>query len=108
MFARVNKVARSKPMAVLRPAPSGSPSTPGMLTPPRITLDGGDYVFVDGTYAGATGRTRAYLLDGASVAGRVSGGRFTPGASDAGKLLVYRETVAGTGASITRQASVLL
>ena len=107
MLARVNKVIRSKPMAVLLPAPSGTPSTPGMLTPPRITRDGDDYVFTDGTYAGAVSRTRAYLLDGASVAGRVSGGRFTPGASDAGKLLVYRETVTGSGGSITRQASVL-
>lgn len=108
MFARINTTTRSKPVLVIPPAPSGSASIPGMLTPPRIAQDGGDYVFADGTYAGATGRTRAYLLDGASVAGRVSGGRFTPGASDAGKLLVYRETIAGSGGSITRQASMVI
>lgn len=66
------------------------------------------YTFVDGTYAGLVSRTRAYLLDGVSVSGRVSGGKFTAAAGDAGKLLVFRETVTGTGGSITRQASVII
>lgn len=108
MFARINKTTRSKPMAVIRPAPSGTPSIPGMLTPPRITRDGADYVFTDGTYAGMTGRTRAYLLDGVNVSGRVSGGRFTPAPADAGKLLSYHETITGSGGGITRQASDLV
>ena len=108
MFARVNKTTRSKPMLVIQPAPQGAPSIPGMLTPPQITRAGSVYTFVDGAYAGLAGRTRAYLLDGASVAGRVSGGKFTAAAGDAGKLLVFRETVAGTGGSITRQASMVI
>ena len=107
MFARVNKVARSKPMAVLRPAPSGSASVPGMLTPPRISSAGSVYSFTGGTYAGEVSRTRSYLINGASVAGRVSGGSITITGADTG-LLVYRETVTGTSGSITRQASVVL
>ena len=108
MFARINRTTRSKPMAVLRPAPSGSASVPGMLTPPVISVSGDSYGFVPGTYAHATGVTRQYLLDGASIAGRVSGGSFTPAPADAGKLLVFRETAAGTGGSIIRQASIVL
>lgn len=108
MFARVNKTTRSKPVLVMLPAVSGSASIPGMLTPPQITQDGDDYLFADGAYAGAVSRTRAYLLDGVSVAGRVSGGKFTTAAGDAGKLLVYRETVTGTGGSIVRQASMVI
>ena len=56
MFARINTTTRSKPVLVIPPAPSGSPSIPGMLTPPRIAQDGDDYLFADGAYAGAVSR----------------------------------------------------
>lgn len=107
MFARINTTTRSKPVLVVPPAPSGSASIPGMLTPPRITRAGSVYSFTGGTYTGEISRTRAYLLDGASVAGRVSGDSITITGADTG-LLVYRETVTGTGGSITRQASVVI
>lgn len=108
MFARVNRTTRSKPVLVIPPAPSGSPSIPGMLTPPQITQDGDDYLFADGAYAGAVSRTRAYLLDGVNVSGRVTGGRFTPASNEAGRLLAFLEAVTGTGGSIVRQASVIV
>lgn len=108
MFARINTTTRSKPVLVVPPAPSGSASIPGMLTPPQITRAASVYTFVDGTYAGLVSRARTYLLDGVSVAGRVSGGKFTAAAGDAGKLLVYRETATGSGGNITRQASVIV
>ena len=108
MFARVNKTTRVKPTLVLPPAPSGSPSIPGMLTPPGVTSAGSVYTFTDGTYAGEVSRARAYLLDGVDVSGRVSGGSFTATGADAGKLLVYRETVTGTGGGTARQASVVI
>lgn len=108
MFARINTTTRSKPVLVVPPAPSGSASIPGMLTPPQITQDGDDYLFADGAYAGAVSRTRAYLLDGVNVSGRVTGGRFTPAANEVGRLLAFLETVTGSGGSIARQASVVV
>ena len=107
MFARINTTTRSKPVLVVPPPPSGSASIPGMLTPPRISNAGSVYSFTGGTYAGEVSRTRAYLINGTSVAGRVSGGSITITGADTG-LLVYRETVTGTGGSITRQASVIV
>lgn len=107
MFARINTTTRSKPVLVIPPAPSGSPSIPGMLTPPRISNAGSVYSFTGGTYAGEVSRTRAYLINGTSVAGRVSGGSITITGADTG-LLVYRETVTGSGGSITRQASMVI
>ena len=101
-------MSRSKPFAVLLPPPSGSPSVPGMLTPPSISAAGDTYTVTAGTYAGEVSRTVAYELDGADVSGRVTGGSLTAGAGDAGKLFAFRETVAGVGGETIRQASVVI
>lgn len=108
MFGRINKTTRSKAFAVLRPAGGATPTIPGMLTRPQITRDGADYVFSDGTYVGLTSRSRAYLLNGVNVSGRVSGGRFTPTGAEVGRLLVFRETINGSAGSILRQASFVI
>lgn len=105
---RLNAALRAKPTVINLPTPSGSASVPGMITAPAITRNGNTCTFVAGSYSGATGVTKAYLLNGVNVAGRVSGGAITLASGDAGKLLAFRETITGSGGSITRQASIIV
>lgn len=105
---RLNAALRAKPTVINLPTPSGSASVPGMITAPAIARNGNTCTFVAGSYSGATGVAKAYLLDGVSVAGRVSGGAITLSGGDAGKLLAFRETITGSGGSITRQASIIV
>lgn len=109
MFGRVNTTTRSKPVLVVSPNGTDTPGVPGMISPPDFAREAdGRLRLIAGVYAGETSRVRWVTLDGVPVNYRLSAGRFTPEAGDAGKLLVNHETITGSDGSITRQASVIV
>ena len=110
MFGRVNTTTRSKPVLVVSPNGTDTPGVPGMISPPDFAREAdGKLRLVAGVYADETSRARWVTLDGVPVNYRLSAGRFTPEAGDAGKLLVNHETITGSdGTTIARQASVII